>query len=117
MAMPRVREAAERAKIELSSSSSTSINLPYITVDADKNPVFLDETLSRSEFEKITSDLLDRTQAPFHNVIKDAGISLDDIHHIVLVGGSTRLTAVVALARTSVGSGRREQFMVDLGGR
>ena len=103
MAMPRVREAAERAKIELSSSSSTSINLPYITVDADKNPVFLDETLSRSEFEKITSDLLDRTKAPFNNVIKDAGIKLDDIDHVVLVGGSTRMPAVAELVRQLTG--------------
>ena len=103
MAMPRVREAAERAKIELSSSSSTSINLPYITVDAEKNPVFLDETLTRSEFEKITSDLLDRTKAPFNNVIKDAGISVADIDHIVLVGGSTRMPAVADLVRTLAG--------------
>ncbi|RZK81685.1 MAG: molecular chaperone DnaK, partial [Rhodococcus sp. (in: high G+C Gram-positive bacteria)] len=72
MALQRLREAAEKAKIELSSSQSTSINLPYITVDADKNPLFLDEQLSRSEFEKITSDLLDRTRAPFQSVIKDA---------------------------------------------
>src|SRR5690242_18492249 len=103
MAMPRVREAAERAKIELSSSSSTSINLPYITVDAEKNPVFLDETLSRSEFEKITSDLLDRTKAPFNNVIKDAGISVSDIDHVVLVGGSTRMPAVADLVRQLTG--------------
>ncbi|CAN5408389.1 molecular chaperone DnaK [soil metagenome] len=94
MAMPRVRDAAERAKIELSSSQSTSINLPYITVDSEKNPVFLDETLSRSEFERITSDLLERTKAPFKNVIKDAGINVDDIDHVVLVGGSTRMPAV-----------------------
>jgi molecular chaperone DnaK len=100
MAMPRVREAAERAKIELSSSSSTSINLPYITVDAEKNPVFLDETLTRAEFEKITSDLLERTKAPFHNVIKDAGISLSDIDHVVLVGGSTRMPAVAELVKS-----------------
>ena len=103
MAMPRIREAAERAKIELSSSSSTSINLPYITVDAEKNPVFLDETLTRSEFEKITSALLDRTKAPFHNVIKDAGIKLDDIDHVVLVGGSTRMPAVTELVRQLTG--------------
>jgi len=103
MAMPRVREAAERAKIELSSSSSTSINLPYITVDAEKNPVFLDETLTRSEFEKITADLLDRTKAPFNNVIKDAGINVADIDHIVLVGGSTRMPAVADLVRTLAG--------------
>jgi molecular chaperone DnaK len=103
MAMPRVREAAERAKIELSSSSTTSINLPYITVDAEKNPVFLDETLSRSEFEKITSDLLDRTKAPFNHVIKDAGISLSEIDHVVLVGGSTRMPAVAELVRQLTG--------------
>lgn len=103
MAMPRVREAAERAKIELSSSSSTSINLPYITVDADKNPVFLDETLSRSEFEKITADLLERTKAPFNSVIKDAGIQLSAIDHVVLVGGSTRMPAVSALVKEMTG--------------
>lgn len=98
MAMPRIREAAERAKIELSSSSSTSINLPYITVQ-DGSPVFLDETLSRSEFEKITSDLLERTKAPFNNVIKDAGVGVDAIDHVVLVGGSTRMPAVTELVK------------------
>src|SRR5690625_1989169 len=100
MAMPRVREAAERAKIELSSSSSTSINLPYITVDSEKNPVFLDETLTRSEFEKISEDLLERTKKPFHNVLKDAGVELSDIKHVVLVGGSTRMPAVTELVKT-----------------
>ncbi|KQV75011.1 Fe-S protein assembly chaperone HscA [Aeromicrobium sp. Root344] len=103
MAMPRVREAAERAKIELSSSSSTSINLPYITVDAEKNPVFLDETLTRAEFEKITHDLLERTKAPFNSVIKDAGIALSAIDHVVLVGGSTRMPAVTALVKELTG--------------
>ncbi|AWB93761.1 molecular chaperone DnaK [Aeromicrobium chenweiae] len=103
MAMPRVREAAERAKIELSSSSSTSINLPYITVDAEKNPVFLDETLTRAEFEKITSDLLERTKAPFNSVIKDAGIALSAIDHVVLVGGSTRMPAVSELVKSLTG--------------
>jgi molecular chaperone DnaK len=103
MAMPRVREAAERAKIELSSSSSTSINLPYITVDAEKNPVFLDETLTRSEFEKITSDLLERTKAPFNSVIKDAGVALSAIDHVVLVGGSTRMPAVSELVKQLTG--------------
>src|ERR1700744_4945271 len=88
MAMQRLREAAEKAKIELSSSNSTGINLPYITQDAEKNPLFLDETLSRAEFQKITSDLLERTKQPFQNVIKDAGISLSEIDHVVLVGGS-----------------------------
>lgn len=102
MAMPRIREAAERAKIELSSSSSTSINLPYITVQ-DGSPVFLDETLSRSEFEKITSDLLERTKAPFNNVVKDAGISVNDIDHVVLVGGSTRMPAVSELVKSLTG--------------
>ncbi|MGJ9412672.1 molecular chaperone DnaK [Aeromicrobium sp. CF4.19] len=102
MAMPRIREAAERAKIELSSSSSTSINLPYITVQ-DGSPVFLDETLSRSEFEKITADLLERTKAPFHNVIKDAGVSVDAIDHVVMVGGSTRMPAVTELVKQLTG--------------
>ncbi|WP_370250618.1 molecular chaperone DnaK [Nocardioides sp.] len=103
MAMPRVREAAERAKIELSSSSSTSINLPYVTVDADKNPLFLDETLTRAEFERLTADLLERTKAPFHNVIKDAGVKVGDIDHVVLVGGSTRMPAVTELVESLLG--------------
>jgi molecular chaperone DnaK len=102
MAMPRIREAAERAKIELSSSSSTAINLPYITVQ-DGNPVFLDETLTRAEFEKITSSLLERTKAPFNNVIKDAGIKISDIDHVVLVGGSTRMPAVTEVVKTLTG--------------
>jgi len=103
MAMPRVREAAERAKIELSSSSSTSINLPYITVDADKNPVFLDETLTRAEFERLTRDLLERTKKPFQNVVKDAGVAVGDIDHIVMVGGSTRMPAVSELVKSLTG--------------
>jgi molecular chaperone DnaK len=103
MAMQRLREAAERAKIELSSNQQTSINLPYITVDAEKNPLFMDETLSRAEFQRITSDLLERTRAPFHNVIKDASISLNQIDHVVLVGGSTRMPAVVDLVRELTG--------------
>ncbi|NDK92162.1 molecular chaperone DnaK [Gordonia desulfuricans] len=103
MAMQRLREAAEKAKIELSASQSTSINLPYITVDADKNPLFLDEQLSRSEFQKITSDLLERTRAPFTAVIKDAGISVGDIDHVVLVGGSTRMPAVTDLVKELTG--------------
>jgi len=102
MAMPRIREAAERAKIELSSSSSTAINLPYITVQ-DGNPVFLDETLTRAEFEKITSDLLERTKAPFNSVIKDAGVQLSAIDHVVLVGGSTRMPAVTELVKSLTG--------------
>ncbi|SER34719.1 molecular chaperone DnaK [Lentzea albida] len=103
MALQRIREAAEKAKIELSSSSQASINLPYITVDADKNPLFLDETLSRAEFQRITSDLLERTRAPFNNVIKDAGVSVGDIDHVVLVGGSTRMPAVAELVKELTG--------------
>ena len=101
--MQRLREAAEKAKIELSSSQSTSINLPYITVDADKNPLFLDEQLTRAEFQKITQDLLDRTRQPFKSVIADAGISVSDIDHVVLVGGSTRMPAVADLVKELTG--------------
>jgi len=103
MAMQRLREAAEKAKIELSSQSTATINLPYITVDADKNPLFLDETLSRAEFQRITSDLLDRTRAPFNQVVKDAGISVGAIDHVVLVGGSTRMPAVTELVKELTG--------------
>ena len=103
MAMQRLREAAEKAKIELSSSQSTSINLPYITVDADKNPLFLDEQLTRAEFQRITQDLLDRTRKPFQSVIADAGISVSDIDHVVLVGGSTRMPAVSELVKEMTG--------------
>ncbi|AVL99440.1 molecular chaperone DnaK [Gordonia iterans] len=99
MAMQRLREAAEKAKIELSASQSTTINLPYITVDADKNPLFLDETLSRAEFQKITQDLLDRCRKPFEAVISDAGIKVSDIDQVVLVGGSTRMPAVTDLVK------------------
>ena len=103
MAMQRIREASEKAKIELSSSQQTSINLPYITVDAEKNPLFLDESLSRAEFQKITSDLLDRTRNPFHQVIKDAGVKVGDIDHVVMVGGSTRMPAVTELVKELTG--------------
>src|ERR1700716_2205479 len=103
MAMQRLREAAEKAKIELSSSQSTSINLPYITVDADKNPLFLDEQLTRAEFQRITQDLLDRTRKPFQQVIADANISLAQIDHVVLVGGSTRMPAVTDLVKELTG--------------
>src|SRR6201990_223605 len=103
MALQRLREAAEKAKIELSSSGGTSINLPYITVDADKNPLFLDEQLSRAEFQKITQDLLDRTRNPFQQVIKDAGISVSEIDHVVMVGGSTRMPAVTDLVKELTG--------------
>ena len=103
MAMQRVREAAEKAKIELSSSQQTSINLPYITVDADRNPLFLDETLTRAEFQRVTADLLERTKQPFRNVIKDAGIDIAKIDHVVLVGGSTRMPAVADVVRELTG--------------
>src|SRR6201747_2215592 len=103
MAMQRLREAAEKAKIELSSSNSTGINLPYITQHAEKNPLFLDETLSRAEFQKITRDLLDRPREPFQNVMKDAGMSVSQIDHVVLVGGSTRMPAVTDLVRELTG--------------
>ena len=103
MAMQRLREAAEKAKIELSSSSSAGINLPYITVDAEKNPLFLDEQLSRAEFQRITSDLLDRCRRPFNQVVKDAGISVGQIDHVVLVGVSTRMPAVHDLVKELTG--------------
>ncbi|MBK4146528.1 molecular chaperone DnaK [Corynebacterium macginleyi] len=102
-AVQRLREAAEKAKIELSSSQQANINLPYITVDSDKNPLFLDETLNRTEFQKITQDLLDRTKAPFNQVIKDADLSVGDIDHVVLVGGSTRMPAVSELVKELTG--------------
>jgi len=103
MAMQRIREAAEKAKIELSASASTSINLPYITVDAEKNPLFLDETITRAQFQAMTADLLERTKKPFQTVLKDAGIPIADIDQVVLVGGSTRMPAVVDLVRELTG--------------
>jgi len=99
MAMQRVREAAEKAKIELSSSQQTSINLPYITVDSEKNPLFLDETVTRAQFQGMTADLLDRCRRPFQAVLKDAGVPISEIDHVVLVGGSTRMPAVVDLVK------------------
>ena len=103
IAMQRVREAAERAKIELSSSTQTSISLPYIAQDAEKNPVHVDESLTRAQFQQLTADLLDRTKKPFENVVRDAGISVNQIDHVVLVGGSTRMPAVVDLVKEITG--------------
>jgi len=103
MAMQRIREAAEKAKIELSSSQQAAVNLPYITVDAEKNPLFLDETITRAQFQQLTSDLLDRCKKPFQQVLKDSGISIAKIKSVVLVGGSTRMPAVVDLVRDLTG--------------
>jgi molecular chaperone DnaK len=102
MALQRLRETAEKAKIELSSSTESQINLPYIT-HSEQGPLHLDTKLSRAEFQKMTSDLLDRCKAPFQQVIKDAGVKLDDIQHVVLVGGSTRMPAVVDLVKDLTG--------------
>ena len=102
MAMQRIKEGAEKAKIELSSTSETEINLPFITAN-DAGPQHLLEKLSRSEFEKITSDLVDRTKNPVNKAIDDAGLSFSDIDHIILVGGSTRIPSIQALVKTMTG--------------
>jgi molecular chaperone DnaK len=102
MALQRLRESAEKAKIELSGSSETQINLPYIT-HSEQGPLHLDTKLTRAEFQRMTSDLLDRCKGPFQQVIKDAGVKLGDIHHVVLVGGSTRMPAVVDLVKQLLG--------------
>src|SRR5579864_614708 len=99
MALQRLREAAEKAKIELSQGMESQINLPYISHSSD-GPLHLDAKLTRAEFQKMTSDLLDRCKGPFQQVIKDAGIAIDAIHHVVLVGGSTRMPAVVDLVKS-----------------
>ncbi|WP_448626547.1 molecular chaperone DnaK [Geodermatophilus sp. URMC 64] len=102
LAMQRLRESAEKAKIELSGAQSTNINLPYITAGAE-GPLHLDVTISRAEFQRMTQDLLERTRAPFNQVIRDAGISVGQIDHVVLVGGSTRMPAVTDLVRELTG--------------
>ena len=102
MALQRLREAAERAKIELSSGSEAQINLPYIS-HSDQGPLHLDTRLSRAEFQRMTSDLLDRCKGPFQQVIKDAGIGTSGINNVVLVGGSTRMPAVVDLVKDLTG--------------
>ena len=102
LAMQRLREAAEKAKIELSGAQSTNINLPYITAGAE-GPLHLDVTITRAEFQRMTQDLLERTRAPFNQAIRDAGISVGQIDHVVLVGGSTRMPAVTDLVRELTG--------------
>ena len=102
MAMQRIKEGAEKAKIELSSTSETEINLPFITAN-DSGPQHLLEKLSRSEFEKITADLVERTKAPVNKAIEDAGLSYSDIEHIILVGGSTRIPSIQALVKSMTG--------------
>jgi molecular chaperone DnaK len=102
MALQRLREAAEKAKIELSSSQETTINLPYITA-SDAGPLHLDEKLTRSQFQQMTADLLDRTKAPFQSVLRDGGVAVSAIDHVVLVGGSTRMPAVVDLVKELTG--------------
>ncbi|WP_067486257.1 molecular chaperone DnaK [Actinomadura hibisca] len=102
MALQRLREAGEKAKIELSGSSETQINLPYITASAE-GPLHLDEKLTRAEFQRMTADLLERTKAPFNQVLKDAGISVKGIDQVVMVGGSTRMPAVSELVKELTG--------------
>ena len=102
IALQRLNEAAEKAKIELSSSSETTVHLPYIT-HGESGPLHFEEKLTRSEFQKLTSDLLDRTKSPFKQVIKDAGLDVSKIDHVVLVGGSTRMPAVAEVVRELTG--------------
>jgi len=102
IALQRLKEAAEQAKKELSASTSTSISLQYLSM-TENGPLHLDEKLTRAQFEDMTSDLLERTKAPFHQVIKDAGISVSDIDHVVLVGGSTRMPAVTEVVKDLTG--------------
>jgi molecular chaperone DnaK len=102
IAKQRLKEAAEQAKKELSSSTSTSIQLPYLSL-TENGPANLDETLTRAKFEELTADLLKRTEKPFHDVIKEAGVKVADVAHVVLVGGSTRMPAVVELVKKLTG--------------
>jgi molecular chaperone DnaK len=102
MALQRLKEAAEKAKIELSTSQQTSINLPFITA-TEAGPLHLELTLTRSEFERMTEDLLARCEQPFHQAIKDAGIGVGQIDHVILVGGSTRMPSVRDLVKRLTG--------------
>ena len=96
MAAQRLKEAAEKAKIELSQVQQTQINLPFITATAD-GPLHLDESLSRAKFQEMTADLIERCRIPFEQALKDAGVTKGDLHHVILVGGSTRMPAVIDL--------------------
>ncbi|SCK42585.1 molecular chaperone DnaK [Streptomyces sp. WMMB 714] len=102
MAVQRLREAAEKAKIELSSATETTVNLPYITA-TDEGPLHLDEKLTRAQFEQLTADLLERCKEPFHAAVRDAGIEVSQIDHVILVGGSTRMPAVTELVKDLTG--------------
>ena len=102
IAMQRLKDAAEQAKKELSCATSTNINLQYLSM-SESGPIHLDEKLTRSNFQEMTADLLERTKIPFHNVIKDAGVKVSDIDHVVLVGGSTRMPAVADVVRELTG--------------
>lgn len=102
IAAQRLQEAAEKAKIELSSSSDTTVHLPYIT-HGENGPLHFEERLTRSEFQRLTASLLERTKAPFQNVLKDGGVALSAIDHVVLVGGSTRMPAVTELVKEMLG--------------
>ncbi|MYV48078.1 Hsp70 family protein, partial [Streptomyces sp. SID2888] len=102
MAVQRLREAAEKAKIELSSATETSINLPYITASAE-GPLHLDEKLTRAQFQQLTADLLERCKSPFQQAVQDAGIKVSAIDHVIMVGGSTRMPAVTDLVRELTG--------------
>ncbi|MGW6059654.1 molecular chaperone DnaK [Streptomyces sp. NPDC055189] len=103
MALQRLREGAEKAKIELSSSSETDINLPYVTASAE-GPLHLAEKLTRAQFQELTADLLERCRVPFHQAVKDAGVKLSAVDHVILVGGSTRMPAVTELVKELTGS-------------
>jgi molecular chaperone DnaK len=102
IALQRLKEAAEQAKKELSQSTTANIQLPYLSL-TENGPANLDETITRAQFEQLTADLLERTKKPFNDVIKEAGVKVADIAHVVLVGGSTRMPAVTELVKTLTG--------------